>query len=108
MLCDGGTSYDMGGARHGNADDHSINGDLLRLRLDSRTCRRLREREKRMAAIKRTYQVIMTKVYEVKVEAESREQAEEIFDNFGDWEELLRVHTLDVEPADTRVLREED
>ena len=46
--------------------------------------------------MKQTYQVIMTKVYEVKVEAESREQAEEIFDNFGDWEELLRVHTLDV------------
>ena len=61
-----------------------------------------------MATIKRTYQVIMTKVYEVKVEAESREQAEEIFDNFGDWEELLRVHTLDIEPADTRVLRQED
>jgi len=39
-----------------------------------------------MATMKRTYQVIMTKVYEVKVEAESREQAEEIFDNFGDWE----------------------
>jgi hypothetical protein len=61
-----------------------------------------------MAAIKRTYQVIMTKVYEVKVEAESREQAEEIFDNFGDWEELLRVHTLDIELADYLTLREED
>lgn len=58
--------------------------------------------------MKHTYQVIMTKVYEVKVEAESREEAEEIFDNFGDWEELLRVHTLDIEPVDTRVLREED
>jgi hypothetical protein len=50
----------------------------------------------------------MTKVYEVKVEAESREQAEEIFDNFGDWEELLRVHTLDIELADYLTLREED
>jgi hypothetical protein len=58
--------------------------------------------------VKHTYQVIMTKVYEVKVEAESREQAEEIFDNFGDWEELLRVHTLDVELADYLTLREED
>lgn len=58
--------------------------------------------------MKHTYQVIMTKVYEVKVEAESREEAEDIFDNFGDWEELLRVHTLDIEPVDTRVLREED
>jgi len=62
-----------------------------------------------MATIKRTYQVIMTKVYEVKVEAESREQAEEIFvDNFEDWEKLLRVHTLDIEPADYLTLREED
>ena len=58
--------------------------------------------------MKQTYQVIMTKVYEVKVEAESREQAEEIFDNFGDWEELLRVHTLDIETADYLTLREED
>ena len=58
--------------------------------------------------MKQTYQVIMTKVYEVKVEAESREQAEEIFDNFGDWEELLRVHTLDIELADYLTLREED
>ena len=61
-----------------------------------------------MAQIKHTYQVIMTKVYEVKVEAESREQAEEIFDNFGDWEELLRVHTLDIERADYLTLRKED
>ena len=35
-------------------------------------------------------------------------RAEEIFDNFGDWEELLRVHTLDIEPADYLTLREED
>ena len=108
MLCDGGTDYDTGGARHGTTDDHSANGSMLRLRLDSRTYHRIREREKRMAAIKHTYQVIMTKVYEVKVEAESREQAEEIFDNFGDWEELLRVHTLDIELADYLTLREED
>jgi len=59
--------------------------------------------------MKRTYQVIMTKIYEVKVEAESREEAEEIFDNFGDWEELLRVHTLDVEPLNyPALLRKED
>ena len=58
--------------------------------------------------MKQTYQVIMTKIYEVKVEAESREEAEEIFEDFADWEELLRVHTLDVEPADTIVLREEN
>jgi len=55
----------------------------------------------------RTYQVIMTKIYEVKVEAESREQAKELFEEFADWEEILRVHTLDIDPADTLVLREE-
>ena len=58
--------------------------------------------------MKQTYQVIMTKVYEVKVEAESREQAEAIFCDFEDWEELLRVHTLDIEPADYLTLRQED
>ena len=58
--------------------------------------------------MKQTYQVMMTKVYEVKVEAESRDEAVEIFDRFADWEELLRVHTLDVELADTLVLRTED
>jgi hypothetical protein len=108
VLCDGGTNYDTGDARHGTDDDYSTDGSLLRLWLDNRTHRRIREGERRMATIKRTYQVIMTKVYEVKVEAESREQAEEIFDNFGDWEELLRVHTLDIEPADYLTLREED
>ena len=98
----------MGGARHGTSDAFHIDGGMLRLRLDSGSHRRIREGERRMATIKRTYQVIMTKVYEVKVEAESREHAEEIFDNFGDWEELLRVHTLDIEPADYLTLREED
>ena len=57
-----------------------------------------------------TYQVIMTKVYAVKVEAESRDEAVEIFDRFVDWEELLKVHTLDVETCpedDVLVLRAE-
>ena len=79
---------------------------MFRLWMDCGTCLRIRDREKR--EMKQTYQVIMTKIYEVKVEAESREEAEEIFEDFADWEELLRVHTLDVEPADTIVLREED
>ena len=79
---------------------------MFRLWMDCRTCLRIRDREKR--EMKQTYQVIMTKIYEVKVEAESREEAEEIFEDFADWEELLRVHTLDVEPADTIVLREEN
>lgn len=62
-----------------------------------------------MATMKHTYQVIMTKVYEVKVEAESREEAVEIFEDFGDWEELLRVHTLDAEPLNyPALLRKED
>ena len=59
--------------------------------------------------MKHTYQVIMTKIYEVKVEAESREEAVEIFEDFGDWEELLRVHTLDAEPLNyPALLRKED
>lgn len=59
--------------------------------------------------MKHTYQVIMTKIYEVKVEAESREEAEQIFEDFGDWEELLRVHTLDAEPLNyPALLRKED
>ena len=96
----------VGGARHGTDNVRSIDNGMFRFWLDSRTRYGIREREER--EMNHTYQVIMTKVYEVKVEAESREEAEEIFDNFGDWEELLRVHTLDIEPADTRVLREED
>ena len=59
--------------------------------------------------MKQTYQVIMTKIYEVKVEAESREEAEQIFEDFGDWEELLRVHTLDAEPLNyPALLRKEN
>lgn len=96
----------MGSTHHGTNAYTGTHGGVFRLRLDSRTRHRIRDREER--EMKRTYQVIMTKVYEVKVEAESREQAEEIFDNFGDWEELLRVHTLDIEPADYLTLREED
>jgi len=45
-----------------------------------------------------TYQVILTKVYEVKVEADSREHAIELFDRYGDWDEVLKVHTLDINP----------
>ena len=59
--------------------------------------------------MKRTYQVVMTKIYEVKVEAESRDDAERLFvDTLEDWEEVLRVHRLDIEPVDDFVLREED
>lgn len=55
----------------------------------------------------KTYQIFMTKVYEVKVKAENRDHAEELFEDFGDWEELLKVHTLDVEVCDDFVLEDE-
>mgnify|MGYP007059406912 FL=1 len=106
MSCAGGPSYDMGSTHRGTNANTGTYGGVFRLRLDSRTRHGIRDRETR--EMKQKYQVIMTKIYEVKVEAESREEAEEIFDNFGDWEELLRVHTLDIEPEDTRVLREEN
>ena len=54
----------------------------------------------------KTYQIFMTKVYEVKVRAENRDHAEKLFDDFGDWEEILKVHTLDVEVCDDFVLEE--
>lgn len=49
-----------------------------------------------------TYQLILTKVYEVKVEAETEEHATDLFDRYGDWEEVLKVHTLDVNPFPLR------
>ena len=49
-----------------------------------------------------TYEVILTKVYAVKVEAENREHAIELFDRYGDWDEVLKVHTLDVNPVPLR------
>lgn len=45
-----------------------------------------------------TYEVILTKVYSVKVEAENRDHAVELFDRYGDWDEVLKVHSLDVNP----------
>ena len=56
----------------------------------------------------RTYQVFMTKVYEVRVRAESRDHAEELFDKFADWDEFLKVHTLDVELCDDFILEDPD
>jgi len=55
----------------------------------------------------KTYQIFMTKVYEVKVKAENRDHAEELFEDFADWDELLKVHTLDIEVCDGFVLEEE-
>lgn len=56
----------------------------------------------------KTYQVFMTKVYEVRVRAKSRDHAEELFDEFGDWDEFLKVHTLDIEPCDDFILEDPD
>ena len=56
----------------------------------------------------RTYQIFMTKVYEVRVKAESRDHAEELFEDFADWEELLKVHTLDIEVCDDFILEDTD
>jgi len=53
------------------------------------------------------YQIFMTKVYEVRVKAENRDHAEELFDAFGDWDEFLKVHNLDVEPYDEFVLEDD-
>lgn len=53
-----------------------------------------------------TYQIFMTKVYAVRVKAESEEDAVELFDAFADWEEVLKVHTLDVEVCDDFVLED--
>ena len=52
------------------------------------------------------YSVTMTKVYEVKVIAKNKEHAEELFDRYADWDELLKVHTLYVNEADKIVLSE--
>jgi hypothetical protein len=56
----------------------------------------------------KTYQIFMTKIYEVRVRAESRDHAEELFEDFADWEELLKVHTLDVELCDDFILEDTD
>jgi len=56
----------------------------------------------------KTYQVFMTKVYEVRVRAESRDHAEELFDEFADWDEFLKVHKLDVELCDDFILEDID
>ena len=56
----------------------------------------------------KTYQIFMTRIYEVKVKAENRDHAIELFDDFADWDEFLKVHNLDVEPYDDFVLEDDD
>jgi len=58
----------------------------------------------------KTYQVLMTKVYEVRVRAESRDHVEELldeFDEFADWDEFLKIDTLDIEEDDGFILEED-
>ena len=55
----------------------------------------------------KTYQIFMTKVYEVKVKAESRSDAIELFEDFADWDEFLKVHNFNVEVCDDFVLEDE-
>lgn len=55
----------------------------------------------------KTYQVFMTKVYEVRVRAESRDHAEELLDEFADWDEFLKIHNLDIEEDDGFILEED-
>ena len=56
----------------------------------------------------KTYQVFMTKIYEVRVRAESRDHAEELFEEFADWDEFLKVHNFNVELCDDFILEDTD
>jgi len=56
----------------------------------------------------KTYQIVMTKIYEVRVKAENREHAEELFDNFADWDEFLKVHNLAIEIDDGFILEDDE
>lgn len=46
-----------------------------------------------------TYEIVLTKVYVVRVDAENRDHAVELFERYADWEEVLKVHSLDVNPV---------
>ena len=50
----------------------------------------------------------MTKIYEVRVRAEGRDHAKELFEEFADWDEFLKVHTLDIEEDDGFILEDVD
>jgi len=55
----------------------------------------------------KTYQIFMTKIYEVRVKAENRDHAEELFDEFEDWDEFLKVHNLNIEVCDDFILEDD-
>jgi hypothetical protein len=52
------------------------------------------------------YQIIMTKVYEVRVRANDRDHAEEMFDEM-DWDEFLKVHNFEIVLDDEFILEDE-
>lgn len=54
------------------------------------------------------YQIFMTRIYEVRVKAENRDHAKELFEEFADWDEFLKVHNLDIEICDEFILEDED
>ena len=54
------------------------------------------------------YQIFMTRIYEVRVKAENRDHAKELFEEFADWDEFLKVYNLDIEICDEFILEDED
>lgn len=55
----------------------------------------------------KTYQIFMTRIYEVRVKAENRDHAKELFEEFADWDEFLKVHNLDIEICDEFILEDD-
>lgn len=53
------------------------------------------------------YQIFMTRIYEVRVKAENRDHAKELFEEFADWDEFLKVHNLDIEICDEFILKDD-
>ncbi len=58
----------------------------------------------------KAYQIFLTRIFEVKVRAESQDHAQELFDRFADWDEFLKVHNLDIDLVtdDEFILSEEN
>jgi len=56
----------------------------------------------------KTYQIFMTRIYEVRVKAENYKHAKELFEDFADWDEFLKVHNLDIEEDDGFILEDDD
>lgn len=55
------------------------------------------------------YSVIMTKIYQASVVARDADHAETLFDNYSsNWEELLKVHRLDVVEDNMLIVGDKD